>query len=275
MLILRKIVSKLVLISAVLYLLGCTYLYFNQVNLIFFPEKLKHSYKYKLSLPHKEINFRTEDNAKLNGVLVKSALEGKPKGLIFFLHGNTGNIEDIDNQSVFYTDLGYDFFAIDYRSFGKSSGQLSDDKQFYDDCQQAYSEMEKKYPENEISIIGHSVGTGTAAYLASKNRPKRLVLLAPYYSMTDIALNRYKVIPPFLLKFKFETFKFLPKVKVPIAIIHGTKDETIPFNSSKRLAGLLKAQDLFISISNFGHVDFETNATFVKQMKRLLAFPTN
>lgn len=263
----KKILIWSFIICGSLYILGCSYLYFQQESIIFHPDKIPGNFKFKFTIPFEEINLKTKDNTRLNCLLFKHE---KSKGLIFFLHGNAGNMIDQSAPAEFYTNLGYDFFTLDYRSFGKSSGKIMSEEQFYSDIKLAYSEMKKRYQEKFISIFGYSLGTGPAAMLASVNNPKQLVLISPYYNMVDMATERYKIIPDFLVKYKFETNTFVSQTKVPITIFHGDKDESIPFHSSTRLATLLKKKDRFIPLKNQDHNLFEENHLFIKEIKIVL-----
>lgn len=106
--------------------------------------------------------------------------------------------------------------------------------------------------------------------LASKNNPKSLTLMAPYYSLVEMTVHRYKIIPTFLLKYPFETYKFIPAIKCPIELIHGTADEVLPFSGSVELSKLLKPNDLFIQIEGQGHNGFEEKQQFIDAMKHFL-----
>lgn len=123
---------------------------------------------------------------------------------------------------------------IDYRGFGKSKGKRSE-AAMKKDAQHVYNKMkfELKYPENKIIIYGRSLGSGFAAKLASSNRPKMLILDAPYYSLSQLT-NRFLPFLPvsILLRFKVRTDQWLKYCRCPIFIIHGTKDSLIPMSSS-------------------------------------------
>lgn len=266
---LKKILKWLFVLCASLYIVGCSYLYFEQEHLIFHPDRISVAYKYRFTIPFEEIFLKTRDNVKLNCLLFKSQ-QKESKGLVFFLHGNAGNLNDQATPAEFYTKLGYDFFVMDYRTFGKSGGEIESEKQFYSDIELAYSEMKKRYKESSISVFGYSVGTGPAAMLASISKPKQLVLIAPYYNMMDMALERYKLVPEFILEYKFETNKFVSKTKVPITIFHGDKDDVIPFHSSIRLTKLIKKTDHFFPLKNQDHNLFEQNKIFIKEITKTL-----
>ena len=263
----KKFLKRFLVIIVVLYAGACTYMYFMQEKFIFNPTKLENTDALNYSGSFKEMSFQTQDGIVLSGVL-KTVEDSK--GLIFYLHGNRGNLNDQVSASEFYADLGFDFFSMDYRSFGKSSGELINEEQFFSDVELVYDSIKKMYDESTIRIIGYSVGTGSAAMLASINNPKSLTLMAPYYSLVQMTTNRYKIIPTFLLKYPFETNKYVSKVECPVEIIHGTADEVLPFSGSVELSKLLKPSDVFIQIEGQGHNGFEDNQEFVDAMKSFL-----
>lgn len=113
-------------------------MYFAQ-KVLFSIRKISRNAKIEFSLPAELINIPVE-GANLSGALFKVE---KSKGLIFFLHGNAGNLLDQENAAKFYTNLGYDFFTVDYRSFGKSTGEMKDEKQFFEDVQTTYDLIKK------------------------------------------------------------------------------------------------------------------------------------
>jgi len=266
----RRILTRLISVCAIVYILGCILLYFNQESILFHPKKLALRHQLFFSQPFKELTFEARDHHQLNGVLFHQESIKQP--LIFFLHGNTGNIENMEGISSFYTQQGYDFFAFDYRGFGKSDGTITGEDQFYNDARIVYREMTKRYPEKEITIIGYSVGTATATMLASENHPRQLVLMAPYYSMEDMAEYKYPFVPSFLVSYKFETFRFLKRVNAPVYIFHGKNDGTIPFRASKQLAGLLKPEDRFIPLSDIGHNNLENHPVFRNTIGYILRY---
>ena len=259
---------RLTLILFTIYVSACLLLYFNQESILFHPTKLPSNHQLNFERSFEEITTKTADGASINGVLFKA--DTSSGRLIFFLHGNAGNNENQAGIADFYNGFGYDFFTMDYRGFGKSSGRISSEEQFYADARLLYRTLNQRYKNKEITIIGYSVGTATAAMLASENQPDQLILLAPYYSMAQMATHRYKIFPGFLVEYQFETFHFLKKVQVPITLFHGKDDGAIPYYSSKMLAGLIKKGDHFYPLEHQGHNGIESHPVFKAQIAKLL-----
>jgi pimeloyl-ACP methyl ester carboxylesterase len=251
-----KKIGKWILGLAIVGHIGiCCYMYFAQESLIFHPEKLSKNVRLKFGHQTKEGFIDAEKGIKLSTVLCKT--DSVSKGLIFFLHGNTGNLEDQEDAARFYNTLGYDFFTMDYRGFGKSGGEITSEEQFFNDIDQAYESILKDYTPEKTIVIGYSVGTASAAMIASRKNPAGLVLIAPYYSLVDMTHRRYPFLPSFLLKYRFETNEFVKKTSSPILLVHGDKDDVLPFDGSQMLSKLLKKGDLFLPVKGQDHNHFE------------------
>ncbi|WP_245710294.1 alpha/beta hydrolase [Winogradskyella thalassocola] len=232
-------------------------LYFLQEKLLFFPSTLEQNYQYQLNHNFEELFFKTDEHTIINTLHFKVE---NPKGVILYFHGNAGDLSRWGTVSEYFVDMEYDVLMMDYRTYGKSTGILSEDG-IYGDAQYCYDYLLKQYSEDEITLYGRSLGTGIASYLASKNKPKQLILETPYYSILDVAKDRFPILPvKQLLKYHFPTYQFLPKATCPITIIHGTKDSVVPFASAKKLSDL-KIENLdFITVKGGGHnnlIEFE------------------
>ena len=248
----------------VLYIAACGFLYFQQEAILFHPTKLSADYQYDFDVEFEEKVIIGGDGTKLSGVLFKA---NNSKGLVFYLHGNAGDITRCVNAAKTYTNINYDCFVLDYRGFGKSEGKIISQNQFYSDVEIAYDSLCKYYEEQNIIIVGYSIGTGPAAMLASKSNAKHLILLAPYYSMLDMMNNKYPLVPGYFLEYKLKTYEFIPKVKFPISIFHGDADEIIYYGSSVKLREHFSSKDELISLSGQKHGGMNENPIFIEWLR--------
>lgn len=262
----RFLINSLITIL-VIYILVCGLLYFFQEKLIFFPQKLAKEYSFQFSQPFEEKNIKTRDGTILSGLLFRT---DSSKGLIFYLHGNAGSLSSWGHVAVTYTALGYDVFMIDYRGYGKSEGAIATENQLYEDIQTAYDALKMEYSENEIIVLGYSIGTGLASKVASENNPILLILQAPYYSLTDMMRHTYPIIPTFILKYKFETNKHLKACTMSVVIFHGDRDEVIYYGSSLKLKDELKPVDKLITLRGQGHNGMTDNKDYQEEIKKIL-----
>jgi uncharacterized protein len=263
----KKTILLILKILLIIYITTCGLLYFFQEKLIFFPEKLDKNFEFTFNREFEEINVKTKDNTILNGLLFKA---DNSNGLIFYLHGNAGSVRTWGEVAKTYTDLNYDVYMLDYRGYGKSEGKITNEELLYQDMQTVYDELKSKYDESKIIVLGYSIGTGLAAKIASVNNPKLLILQAPYYSLTDLMKHTFPIIPTFILKYKFETNKFLTDCKMPVIIFHGNKDEVIYYNSSVKLKGLMKKSDSLITLNGQRHNGMTDNIEYRKSLQEIL-----
>lgn len=251
----------------VIYLIIVSYIYFNQTGMIFQNAALPKEYQFEYQSQFEELNIKSFDGVNLHGLLFKAE---HSRGLVFYLHGNAGTLETWGSISKIYTSLGYDIFILDYRSFGKSEGEIENEGQLNKDVAMVYAAMKARYPEDKIIITGYSIGSGLATILASENKPKVLILQSPYYSFVELSSMKVPFFPNFMKKFHLETFRYLPKVKAPVYIFHGTDDQLIPLDHSVRLKNLLKSNANFYPLKNQGHIGVNENDDFQNQLKIIL-----
>jgi len=254
-----------IIIGLFIFLYG--FLYFYQEHLIFFPQKLEHNYHFNFKESFKEININTQDDKTLNGLLFKS---DSTKGLIFYLHGNADSLSSWGNVAKTYTNLNYDIFILDYRGYGKSDGNIKSQEQLFKDNQLFYNKLKEIYKEENIIILGYSIGSGMAAKLASDNNPKQLILQAPYYSLIDMMHQRFSFVPSFLLKYKFKTNEYLKKCQMPITIFHGNRDRVIYYGSSLKLKHDFKDKIKLITLDGQGHNAMSDNEIYKIKLKEIL-----
>lgn len=262
---LAKIKTTVIIILAI-YSLICLLLYFIQERLLFFPEKLSENYQFNFEGNYEEINLKTDDNISLNCLLFKAQ---ESKGVILFLHGNGGSLKRWGKGAELYTQNNYDVFYVDYRGYGKSEGYVKSEKQLISDGQICYDFLKEKYPEDKIILSGTSMGTGIATQLAATNKPKMLLLNAPYYALQSIILEKTRVLPTFIIRYKLKSHQYLDKIACPIITFHGNKDKTIPHKHSLRLQTVKSSIKVNI-IDDYGHNDLQGSKEFMQKMREIL-----
>ena len=250
---------KIVVIGLIgLYAIICGSLYFFQENIIFRPTVLSQNHIYKFSHPFHEIFLKAEDGGIINAVLFKN---DNPKGVILYFHGNVGDLNRWGKISEYFVNKNYDVLVMDYRTYGKSSGDLNE-AVLYSDAQMCYDYLKKNYNENSITVYGRSLGSAFATHVSSKNNPKQTILEAPFFSLKDVTQRRLFMFPvKYLLKFQFPNYEYVQNVNNPLYIFHGTDDAVVPFESGKKLKdGILNGQVTFTVIEGGKHndlIDFE------------------
>jgi pimeloyl-ACP methyl ester carboxylesterase len=243
-------------------------LYFLQEKLLFLPTVLEQDYVYTFNHPFEELFLKTEDEAIINAIHFKVE---NPKGAILYFHGNAGDLQRWGIITEYFVDKNYDVLVMDYRTYGKSKGVLSEDA-FYKDAQLCYDYLKANCSEDQITVYGRSLGTGIATNLVSKNNPKQLILETPYYSILDVAKQRFPIFPvEQLMKYTFPSYHFVEKVTCPITIIHGTDDAVVPISSAKKLANILPKNKIeFVVIEKGTHNNLVEFKDYHKIINKLL-----
>jgi hypothetical protein len=231
----KRWLKKIAIAIASLYIILGLALYFLQEKMIFMPESLPQDYSYSFPGNFEEINLESNDGAILNSLHFKVE---NPKGVILYFHGNAGELSRWGLVVQKFVEMQYDVLIMDYRTYGKSKGKLSENA-LYNDAQLFYDLLLKRYSEDEIVVYGRSLGTTFATFVAANNNPKQLILEAPFYSIAEVAGQRFPFFPvSWFLKYHFPTYQYFTKVSSPITIFHGTEDYVVNYENSVKLSKL-------------------------------------
>jgi pimeloyl-ACP methyl ester carboxylesterase len=208
-------------VVAVAYVGACLVLFLFQRSLIYFPQPR--------SLTG-GITIVTLPVAR-ERVLVSTRPNDGPKALIYF----GGNAEDVSanmpSLAAAFPDRA--IYLLHYRGFGGSSGKPSEEPLVADGLA-LFDHVIGSH--KDVTLIGRSLGSGIAVRIASQRSVERLVLVTPYDSLQEIAAHHYPYFPVrWLLKDKYESWRYAPAVTAPTAIIAAENDKIIPRESSELL----------------------------------------
>lgn len=224
--------------------------YLVQEFFIFKPEKLRSDFQYKYDAPFEELFFDVEQGVRINGLHFKTKY---PLGLILYFHGNSRSIKGWAKYAKDFYRYNYDVVLVDYRGFGKSTGKRSE-HDMLKDMQFVYDTLAVEYTEHHIIVYGRSLGSGFAAKIASDNKPRYLILDAPYFNFTKVIERFLPILPVrFLLRYHLRTDKWIRHVNCHTYILHGTKDWLIPISNSEKLQAISPHKITLIRIVGGGH----------------------
>jgi pimeloyl-ACP methyl ester carboxylesterase len=224
------------------------------------------------SPPNVEDRYIDVPGARLHGWLYHRP--GGNKGLVMYLHGNAGNVATWLTQTGFWDEAGFDVFVLDYRGFGRSTGEISSEAQLHDDVLRAWQVVSPPYAGKRVVILGRSIGTGPAAHLSTAVASDLLVLVSPYASMQRMASEMYSWVPGFALKYPLHTDLDLPHTQASATLIfHGDMDALIPIAHGRDLQKLCPSAR-FVTVPGAGHNDIQ-NFTLYRQvlLETLKALP--
>jgi len=174
-------------------------------------------------------------------------------GQILITHGNGGcAVDRADFMSPLLESTAMDIFILEYPGFGDRAGTPSQTSLFTA-AENAYQSMPKTAP---VYLIGESLGTGVAAFLAGKhsNEVAGVLLFAPYNSLVDVAQYHVRLLPArWLMHDYFESGNFLKPYRGPVAIFVGGKDAVIPKRYAQRLYDSYTGPKRLWEIPQAGH----------------------
>lgn len=208
-------------ILVLLYVALCAAMFFRQRSLLYHPHPASGEPRMEMQV----------EGAKLRVVHRPAA---GPKALIYF----GGNGEDVSGnlQALNAALPDHALYLLHYRGYGGSTGEPSEAALFAD-ALALYDQVAATHPE--VEVVGRSLGSGIATWLASQRPVKRLVLVTPYRSIEEIAAGHYPWLPVrWLLRDKYESFRHAPQVTAPTLVLAAEHDDVVPRASTE---GLLPA----------------------------------
>ncbi|KXS21145.1 alpha/beta-hydrolase [Gonapodya prolifera JEL478] len=208
------------------------------------------------------------------------------RNVLLYSHGNAENLHPLSFD--FYRELsdatGASLIVYDYSGYGRSSGRASEQN-----CQNnilaVYEWLtteriksvtnREPYQWSDVILVGRSVGSGPTVWLGSTKRVKKMVLISPFKSTTQ-------VIAPFSIPFfdYFPSYRRIRELDFPILFIHGREDEVVPFThgewlyTNSRTASRLPAPNNPVVaplwLEHRGHNDIFVESTVVQRIGRFV-----
>lgn len=210
------------LLPVLAYLALCALMYFGQRSQIYFP-----------------VGESSPQGATAMHLVVDEGVDLKiwvvprpgPRALVYF----GGNAEDVaGNISAFAAALpAHSLYLVNYRGYGGSSGRPSE-AALQADAAAIFDQLKSRHAE--ISVMGRSLGSGVAVYLASIRDVRRLVLVTPFDSLVNVAREHFRYLPiEWLMRDRYESAKRASKVRAPTLVLIAGADEIIPRERSAAL----------------------------------------
>ena len=244
----KTFLMTLILIVLVFYGLV---LYLERVS-IFYPKRELVLTPQQVGLSFEDVYFKTRDDVKLNGWLVKSP---GASAMVLFAHGNGGNIGDRMEKIQRFHALGVNVFVFDYRGYGRSEGKPTE-KGIYSDTLAAYDYLARRPDLSSRFFIayGESLGGAPTVELAVRRHLAGLIVDSSFSSARDMAQKMYPYLPTFLMSVRMNSADKIKTVTVPKLFIHSQEDEIVPYQLGRKLFDAAPEPKEFLTIRG-GHND--------------------
>jgi fermentation-respiration switch protein FrsA (DUF1100 family) len=210
-----------------------------EAAITFHPVRFHQGETWKPPQGGEDVWFTTSDNLRLHGWFISSRTRPAIATVIFF-HGNGGNINNLGWLGEELAGRGFDVLLFDYRGYGKSEGQMRDERGVYADADAAYDYVvnSRGVAPERLVLYGQSLGTTAVADVASRRPTAAVILESGLSSARDMADS----ILPWPLRWlrvfgqnRFESARKLSSVRCPVLITHGEPDQTIPTDQGRKL----------------------------------------
>ncbi len=222
-------------------------------NLVYQPSRQLDASAGELGRPCEDVLIPADGDVRLGAWYFPAADKGAPVMLV--CHGNAGNISHRLDLCAVLLEAGAGVLMFDYRGYGRSSGK-PDEEGTYRDAQAAYRWLrEKGVAGTNIIGYGESLGGGVASELALREPLGGLILQSTFTSVPDLGAELFPWLPVRLIgRIRYDTRSKLPRLKIPILILHSRQDELIGFGHAEK--NFAAAQELkFLCEINGGHND--------------------
>lgn len=241
--------KQVTLISGIIFVMLMLLLYLFQRHLIYFPSREVPQLNDYQANDMRIITLNTQDGLVLNS-WYKPAKTNQPT--VLYLHGNAGHIGGRMAWARQFMNAGLGMLLLEYRGYGGNKGRPSE-KGLYEDGRAGMRFLHQQGIKSEkIALYGESLGTGVATKLAVENKICAIVLQSPYTSLSDLARYHY----PWLW-FKpwdrFDSIHRIQAIHAPLLILHGTKDDVVPYSQGQALFQQASKPKKMLSISLEGH----------------------
>ena len=249
------------------YLLLLIFIYFYQRNLLYHPSENNYQND-KAQFNYEEVFIKVDDKIKLKSWIIEKDLK-KFKTLVFF-HGNAGDLSNRIYKLNELNKLEINILIISWRGFSGNAG-FPTEQNLYKDAEAAIKWLNsKEIPSNKIILYGESLGTGVAVEIGKKNIFNSIILESPFTSMENAAKIYYPYLPvKLILKDKYDSINKIKIIKTPILIMHGMKDDIVPFSMGKELFNKANNPKYSYFTSNDDHM-MEFNDQIMKIIKNFI-----
>jgi uncharacterized protein len=266
--IMRGALITIVVCAAALKLL----VWWIEPRMAFFPSRGVQRTPAAFGLAFSTVDIRTADGEALQGWWLEHP---SPRAQVVFWHGNGGNLSMWLDVVADFRSRGFSVLAVDYRGYGASTGQPSEQGIYRDaDAATEYFESKLRKPGSPVLFWGRSLGCSVASHAATRLRPQALVLESPFPDVASLFKgNPVMQVLSVFSSYRFATSDHLKQYAGPLLILHGDADSVIPYDAGKRVFDSAPTPNkAFVTLPGADHNDsYTSNATYWTAVDRFVS----
>ena len=244
-------------------------IYLGQSRLVYFPTSSIDATPDLINLTYEDVWLQTEDGDRIHGWYLPRE---KAKWTVLMFHGNGGNISHRLQTLDLLNKIGVNTLIIDYRGYGRSQGQPSEQATYQDALAAWQHLIQNRTDPESVILFGRSLGGAVAVWLATKVNPKGLILESTFSSVVDMAEHHYPFLPvSYISRFKYDSLSLASKIEIPTLVLHSREDNIVPFDLGFKLYEALPGNKSFIEMQG-GHNDgfFVSGEHYINAIKNFI-----
>jgi uncharacterized protein len=237
-----------------LYVLLIVGMLLMENSLIYFPMSYPHGIWDPPGLEFEDAWFEAADGTRLHGWYVPHE---NPRAVVLFAHGNAGNLSHRYEVLEDLAGIGVSTLIFDYRGYGRSEGTPSE-AGILADARAARRWLAERagIAEDEIVLMGESLGGAVMVDLAARDGARGLVLENTFTSLPDVAAYHYRWLPVrMLLRTRFDSVAKIENYHGPLLQFHGDADTIIPIAIGRKLFDAANEPKEFVNTAGRDHND--------------------
>lgn len=248
--------------------------YFAQDRLIFFPQPIEERMlaAVRNAAPDaQELELKTEDGERLHGWYVPNGAPVSEAPVLMYFGGNA---EEVSHLALEASELrGISLVLFNYRGYGRSTGRPGE-KALFADALAIYDHVASlpNVDRKRIAVMGRSLGSGVATYLASQRPVAAVILVTPYDSMAAVARTHYPfLLVGLLLRHPFDSATRARTIDAPMLALIAGADTIIPPRHGQALARAWRGPATTLVLPGAGHNDIGLQPAFWPAIRDFLA----
>jgi hypothetical protein len=220
---------------------------------------------------YEDVQINTADGLALSAWYLPA---GRPTWEMLYLHGNAGDRRDWFRAVLPLLDLGCSVLLLDYRGYGGNPGEPGETGLLLDgEAAWRWLELRRQQSGLPAAVLGKSLGSGVATYLAARFRPDALILDSAYTTMDNVIHGVVPWAPRALVPRSFDSLSRAVEISCPSLLLHGERDKLIPLHHAQRLRQSLGGPNALVAIAAAGHNDLSSQELYYHALADFLSDP--
>jgi fermentation-respiration switch protein FrsA (DUF1100 family) len=226
-------------------------------RLVFFPQRDLVLTPAGIGLPYEDAAVVTADGVRVRGWFVPAPASAAPAPVLLVFHGNAETIAHGLDLAARAHSAGFAVLLAEYRGYGGNPGSPSEEGIARDGLAFAAA-AEERADGAPVVLWGRSIGASVAVRLAVAGHGAAVILESPFTSARDLLRDQGAwmfLALSYLGSYRFDAAAHMADVRVPVLVIHGTRDEIAPFAHGRRLFDRAPGTKALVALEGGGHND--------------------